>query len=451
MNKLDKENFDAVVVGTGPGGATVARELSQRKQKILILERGDFNPINGSIPQCISSLLIPGKSLLFTNKMLSIVRGITTGGSSISYYATAFYPPHDMLMSHGINIRKEIEEIEQELPIAPLSDDLIGPLSRRIMTSAQELGYNWEKLPKLIYQDKCRPECDKCTMGCPYNAKWNARVYIEEAKSNGAIIIDGAKVERVITENKVATGIEFTKRDKKYKVFAPKIIISAGGIGSPLILRASGIRNAGYDFFFDPLIVVMGTARDVKGGKEFPMVSGVHMEDEGYIMTDIVWPSFIYQIFTLEVLRFDRLFSHSRILPIMIKAKDSLGGRLTERGGVRKRLSKADHQKLMKGYGRAKEILKNAGTRHIFKSWYMAAHPGGTVKIGDIVDSNLQTEYENLYVCDCSVIPEAWGLPPTLTLIGLGKRLAKHLIEESEVENRMWPALDIVEPDTIMA
>ena len=42
------------------------------------------------------------------------------------------------------------------------------------------------------------------------------------------------------------------------------------------------------------------------------------------------------------------------------------------------------------------------------------------------------TEYDNLYVCDCSVIPEAWGLPPTLTLIGLGKRLAKHLSEEKK-------------------
>ena len=450
MNRLNRERFDAIVVGSGPGGATVARELSKRKQKILILERGDFNPINGSIPQCISSLLIPGKSLIFTNKMLSIVRGITTGGSSISYYATAFYPPHDMLLSHGIDIRMELSEIEKELPIAPLSDNLIGPLSRRIMKSAQELGYNWEKLPKLVYQDKCRPECDKCTMGCPYDAKWNARMYIEEAQRNGALIINGANVEKVIIDNKVATGIEFSRKGKKYKANAPKIIISAGGIGSPLILRASGIKNAGYDFFFDPLCVVMGTARDVKGGKEFPMVAGVHMEDEGYLMTDLVWPEFIYRIFTLEVLRLDRLFSHSRILPIMIKAKDSLGGRINERGGVRKPLSKTDHQKLMKGYGRAKEILQNAGARHIFKSWYMAAHPGGTVKIGDVVDSNLQTEYENLYVCDCSVIPEAWGLPPTLTLIGLGKRLAKHLTAESEAENRVWPAWDI-EPNAIFA
>ena len=47
---------------------------------------------------------------------------------------------------------------------------------------------------------------------------------------------------------------------------------------------------------------------------------------------------------------------------------------------------------------------------------------GGTVKIGDVVDTNLKTARDNLYVCDCSVIPEAWGLPPTLTILGLGKR-----------------------------
>ena len=52
---------------------------------------------------------------------------------------------------------------------------------------------------------------------------------------------------------------------------------------------------------------------------------------------------------------------------------------------------------------------------------------GQLTKIGEVVDSNLKTKFDNLYVCDCSVIPEAWGLPPTLTILGLGKRLAKHL------------------------
>jgi choline dehydrogenase-like flavoprotein len=111
----------------------------------------------------------------------------------------------------------------------------------------------------------------------------------------------------------------------------------------------------------------------------------------------------------------------------MIKAKDELGGKLTDQGGVRKLLNQIEKKKLRNGYERAKKILENAGAKHIFRTQYLAAHPGGTVKVGDLVDSNLMTEFENLYVCDCSVIPEAWGMPPTTTIIALGKRLSKHL------------------------
>ena len=111
----------------------------------------------------------------------------------------------------------------------------------------------------------------------------------------------------------------------------------------------------------------------------------------------------------------------------MVKARDELGGRLTDRGGVRKVLDQNEKRKLKRGYERARKILKKAGARGIFRTTYLAAHPGGTVKVGHLVDSNLKTEYDNLYVCDCSVIPLSWGLPPTSTLITLGKRLAKHL------------------------
>ncbi len=97
---------------------------------------------------------------------------------------------------------------------------------------------------------------------------------------------------------------------------------------------------------------------------------------------------------------------------------------------MRKILDKNEKQKLRRGYERAKDILKKAGAKDIFKTPYLAAHPGGTAKVGDLLDSNLMTEYDNLFVCDCSVIPEAWGLPPTTTIIGLGKHLAKYLLEE---------------------
>jgi choline dehydrogenase-like flavoprotein len=427
-----EENFDVIVVGTGPGGATVARELGRRKKKVLILEWGSNAPVTGTLSQTIGVGLIPWKSLLFTNQMLSIVRGITTGGSTFLYYATAFDPPYEIFRRHGVDISEEIDEAKRELPVAPLSDDLVGPFARAIMKSARELGLPWSKLPKMIYQDKCRPDCDKCTYGCPYGAKWTARSYIEEALRDGAVLVNRAKVKRVILERQAAIGVEARRGGKIFRVFSSKIIVAAGGIGSPLILRASGIRNAGYEFFFDPLVVVMGTVPDVVGGREIPMATGHHFTDEGFILTDLAWPRDVYASFVAETLRFDKLISHRSTLPIMVKVRDQLSGRLTGKGLVMKPLHEEDKLKLKLGSELAETILRNAGCASVFRTWYIATHPGGTVKINDVVDSNLQTEYEGLYVCDCSVIPEAWGLPPTLTIVALGKRLAKHIVGQKE-------------------
>jgi len=422
-----KKRYDAIVVGSGPGGATVARELACQNRDVLILEWGNRTPINGSIQQALQNTGLPFKNILFTYDMLSMVRSTTTGGSSVYYYATAFDPPLDMLQSYGIDISDETKEAFSELPIAPLRDDLIGPMAKRIMKSAQELGIDWKKLNKFVYQEKCRANCDLCNTGCPHGAKWTAREFVDDAEKHRASVIPNARVKKVLFDGQTAIGVEYVKHMIPTKAYAKKIIISAGGIGTPVILKKSGFDNVGKEFFFDPLIVAMGEVNDISGGKEIPMATGFHYEEDGYMMTDMTVPLPIYLGFSAEVFRWDRLAAHPRTLTIMIKEKDHLGGRLTSGGGVRKKLDPIDKKSLLHGYERAKIILKNAGAKKIFKSWYTAAHPGGTAKINDVVDKDLKTQYDNLYVCDCSVIPESFGLPPTLTLIGLGKRLSKHL------------------------
>jgi choline dehydrogenase-like flavoprotein len=419
--------YDVIIVGSGPGGATVARELAKKKQKVLLLERGNRDPINGTIPQAMINTGMPFKNVLFTYDMLAMVRSTTAGGSTVYYYATAFDPPLNMLKKYGVDITSEIDEARKELPIAPLKESLIGPMTHRIMDSAQDLGYDWKPLNKLVHQENCRSNCDLCNLGCPYNAKWTAREFVDEAEHFGATVVANANVKKVLFDGSTAIGVEYKKKRMPVKVYGDKIVISAGGIGTPVLLNHSGVKGTGVDYFFDPLIVAFGEVNDINGGKEFPMTAGCHFDDHDYMMTDMTVPLPIYLGFSAEVFRFDRLASHKKTLTIMIKEKDRLGGRLTSKGGVRKRLDPKDKKSLLHGYERAKKILKNAGARHIYKSWYTAAHPGGTAKIQDIVDTNLKTEYDNLFVCDCSVIPESFGLPPTLTLVGLGKRLAKYL------------------------
>ncbi|WP_319522032.1 GMC family oxidoreductase N-terminal domain-containing protein [uncultured Desulfosarcina sp.] len=424
--------YDAIVIGTGPGGATVAREMSRRNKNVLMLERGPDHPIRGDLRQYIKEHCVPGKSLLFTEQGLAMVRAITVGGSSLYYYATAFPVPFGMLERRGIDIRDEVAEARRELPIAPLKEEMITPATGRIMEAARDLGYPWNPLDKIMYQDRWKPEFSFGYYGDPHGVKWSSRMFVREAQRNGAVLAVRARVERVIVEKGAAVGVEYRQNGALKKAFADRVVVSAGGIGSPAILRKSGIRGVGRDFFFDPLISVCGECADgpIKQGNEIPMSTGCHMEEEGYVMTDMAVPDLLDNLFAAEVLRINGLFRSSRTLRIMIKARDGLGGRVTAGEGIRKKLSAADRKKLLHGAERAKGILKRAGARNIYRTGYLAAHPGGTVRIGEHLDARLSTRIDRLHVCDCSVIPEPWGLPPTLTLVGLGKHLARVLCGE---------------------
>jgi len=424
---MERAEFDFVVIGSGPGGATVARDLSKDGAKVLVLERGSDAEIQGTMLQCMTTALVPGRNLHLTPELLALVHATILGGSSVLYYASAFEPPYAMFERHGVALKEDVEGVLSELPVAPLADELVGPAARRIMETAQAMGLEWAKRPKLAYQDKCRPNCDKCTMGCPYEAKWTSRMYIDEGRAHGLSIQTGARVTKLERANGRVKAVEFVQDGRRQRVSAEVVVVAAGGIGTPMLLRSAGLTNAGRDFFFDPLVVVSGSVDGLEAGREFPMVAGMYDPEAGYVIMDLSWPRWLFSLFTAEVLRFDRIPAQRHTLPIMVKIKDDLGGEITGAGGVRKRLTAADHSRLSGGAEIARKILQQAGARHIFRTWTMAVHPGGTAKIGDVVDSDLRTRYENLFVCDCSVIPESWGLPPTLTILALGRRLARHL------------------------
>lgn len=435
MKNANKQEFDAIIIGSGPGGGTLARELSLAGQKPLILEWGGNEPLKGTLPQAVDILGTPGKGMLFTTEGLAMARGITTGGGSVVYCGTAFEPDHDMFRRYGVDLSRITADVRQELPIRKIDDAYMAPQSLLIRESARDLGYSWNNLDKYLVQENCEKNCYKCYYGCPNRAKWSSRWYVEEAVRNGARLLNRAKAERILMDGNKAVGVAFKKNGKVYKAYAPKIIVSAGGIGTPMLLRTAGIKEAGYNFFFDPLFVAIGVVPGMEGAGEMPMAAGVHIKDEGYMMTDMTLHQMMHMAFSAQVLKLGGAINHRNTLGIMIKARDSLGGEITKRGIVNKRLARSDKASLNKGFERAKGILKNAGATAVYKTWYIAAHPGGTAKLGEVVDSNLRTQYDNLYVCDCSVIPEAWGLPPTLALIGLAKRLGAHLAGAEGVQS----------------
>lgn len=418
--------YDAIVVGSGPGGAAVARELARQGKRLLILEQGSAAPLTGTLGQMAAIAAVPGKGAFLHSDLSLLVQGLVAGGSSAINFATAAPPPFAMFDRHGIDLRSAHQSLQSELPMAPLPDDLVGPMATRIMQGAHTLGLPWQKLDKLIRPSICRTGCWRCLYGCPYGAKWTARDFIDQAVSAGAILLDRARADRILVEEGKATGVEFTRDGVSQRATAATVIVAAGGIGTPRLLHRSGLRPKHSSFFSDPVVAVMGYVDDLDGGAEVPMAAGMSLEADGIALADMTLPAPMFQAFAAQRGRFDRLSKHRGTLTIMVKIRDEIGGKIGPRW-VNKRLEPGDRKQLQRGDDMARAILTAAGATSLFSSHHFAAHPGGSVRIGADVDSDLRTATPNLHVCDASVIPEAWGRPPTLTLLCLGQRLGKRL------------------------
>ncbi len=426
MPEPHTHSYDAIVVGTGPGGSTVARLLTRRGWRVLVLEQGSAAPLTGTVGQMASMAAVPGKGMFIQRDASLLVQGVAAGGSSAINFATAAAPPAELFAAYGIDLAPALSHLRAELPIGPLPDSLIGPMASRIMQGARTAGFDWQKLDKMIRPSVCRSGCWRCAYGCPFGAKWTARDFLDEAIRGGATMLDQAWVKRALIEEGRAVGVEFVREGVVQEARARVVVLAGGGVGSPRLLHNSGLAPRTSGFFSDPVIAVMGTVDDIDGGAEVPMAAGVRFDADGISLADMTLPAPMYQGFTLQAGRVDRLFAHRHTLSIMVKVRDEIGGAIGLKWAS-KPLHANDRLKLDRGVEMAREVLRGAGATHVFHSRHFAAHPGGSVRIGEGVDSDLKAGAANLYVCDASVIPRPWGLPPTLTLLCLGVRLGEHL------------------------
>jgi choline dehydrogenase-like flavoprotein len=422
---FSSHTFDAIVVGTGPGGASASRELARAGLRVLILEQGGAAPLAGTLAQMASMAARPGSGAFVHRDASLLVGGTTLGGSTAVNFATAAPPPAAMFAAHGIDLAPSLAALRAELPLAPLPDSLVGPMAARIAQAARAAGLDWRKLDKMIRPQACRSGCWRCAYGCPFGAKWSARDFVEEARGHGAVLAPHTRVLRVLMEGGRARGVEALHEGRLLALRAPLVVLAGGGIGSPRILHASNLGPRRAPFFSDPVVAVMGSVADLDGGAEVPMAAGLHLPEQGIALADLTLPRPMYQAFALQVGRVDRLLAHRRTLSIMVKIRDDIGGGVGPRWAD-KRLTAGDRARLEEGKAIARRILAQAGADHVFATHHFAAHPGGSVRIGAGVDADLRAA-PGLYVCDASVIPGPWGLPPTLTLLCLGKRLGGHL------------------------
>jgi hypothetical protein len=420
--RLGNTEFDAIVVGSGPGGATVAKELSKRKKTVLILERGGNAPLKDSLLATAS--IFNGVPV---GDNLAMGRAFTTGGTTAVYLAVADPPPLETYLSLGIDISRELDDAKVELPLAELPDELLGAPSIRLRESATELGYAWPKSTMLVDQSKC-------ASGYSYEAKWTARSYVQEAIGKGATLINQARVLKVLVEKDRAIGVEYqlqtgTNQSETLQAFGTKIILAAGGAASPIILRKSGIRNVvNRGFYCHPNFMVFGSIAGLKAGEGFGGTMGTVVEGDIHV-GDGNFARTFYRMIMLANGRWIRALLHSKSIGVGVMVTEGIGGGLREDGRYYKQLTKEDFRKLARGEEVARQILRHAGGKQLFRTSFSAAHLGGAIRIREHIDENLETECKNLHVCDGSVIPEnGYGVQtPTLALICLGKYLVNRM------------------------
>jgi choline dehydrogenase-like flavoprotein len=429
---------DVIVVGSGPGGATLARDLAQQgKKKVLLLERGiDYRPL-AYYGTYLGALIYSDRmSLLFTQEGLNIVRPLMVGGATSMYCGCAAPPPNWLKTKYGVDIDQPVSETMEELEIAPLPAELRGEASTRIAQAAQALGYDWQpqlKFMRPARANKFRETCGaRCMVGCRCGAKWNAAEYVDEAVSAGADLRTRARVERVLVEDGRAVGVAGFLGSAPFTAMAETVVLAAGGIGTPRILQASGFEQAGVGMTMDVTVMVYGFIKERGIGNEPPMTWSWENPEVGYMLSTLIDPWLLYPIITvLKGPKYPLYWPRwNNILGVMIKLKDEVSGGVFPDGKISKPLTDNDRPRLKMAEDVCHKILIEAGAKPdtIFMTPLRGTHPSGTVRIGEMLDTNLQTETPGLYVCDASVFPEALDRPTVLTIIGLAKRLARHLV-----------------------
>ena len=396
-----------IIVGTGAGGAILARELAQNNLPVTIIEKGPY---------------IKSKDAFnYYDKYNDSVDLLTTtciGGATVVSMSNMVRALDDELHDYGIDLSEAYEYVENLVGVHQLDDSHIGKGTQAFLDAGRELGLNTLKMPKAIREEDCI-QCGKCAFGCPADAKWSGKDFVDEAVEAGATLITEADVTELIVEDSIIKGVRYIKDDVENDVFGDYVILSAGAISSPLILRSAGI-DAGRELFFDPFVTVGGYLKDINFNTEVQMAGLVI--GENFVLSPH-FSSFIRNNIP------DDSVTDSDILSIMVKTPDECKGYIDDDGEVYKINTIQDIRYLAEGAATAGFILEKAGVdpKTIGSTVYRGAHPGGSAPIGKIVDSNLETEISNLFVCDASVLPISPGKPPILTILALSKRLADYL------------------------
>ena len=425
----------AIVVGSGAGGAMAAREL-QGGFDVTLLEAGrGFRPFLTKLSSIERlkptgllfdereiQVMFPAMRVRKTEDRIVLINGRGLGGTTTIATGNGVRCD-DALRSIGINLDKEFEELDREIPISAGHQARWRESTKRLYDLCRTMGLRPRPSPKMGDSARCK-NCGHCVLGCPFDAKWDARKLVEEASGRGARVVEGAKVRRVRIKDGKALGVEVRIRGVVRFIPADLIVLAAGGLGTPLILEESGIACE-QKLFVDPVLCVATTWKGALQNREISMPFIV--QQHGYILA----PYFDYLSFFFNK---DWKFAADDTLSMMIKIADTNTGSISK-GGIRKTLSDQDRGRLIEGVSVCYELFERIGanSRNHFLGTVNAGHPGGMLPLTKEDASTLHSNALpcNMYVADSSLFPSSPGNPPIFTIMALAKRISKLCLQQA--------------------
>jgi choline dehydrogenase-like flavoprotein len=427
-------HYEYVIAGSGPGGATLARQLARAGRQVLLLERGrDWrrNPLYGTYAGALA--YADRRSLLFTKEGVNIIRPLMVGGATHMFAGCSADPLPWWKADYGIDLDAYAPAIKQELQVRPLAAEQRGEASTHLAISAAQLGMQW--LPQDKFMIPARSKSFKCgahcMLGCRCGAKWTAAEFVDDAVAAGAQLLTQCRVDEVMHDGKRVRGVRVRERGRARAITADHVIVAAGGIGTPMLLRRSGVRIS-TGMAMDLTVMVYGHSRSVAGqGNEPPMTWSYADDELGVLYSTLIDPWLMYPIIMaakgpLYPLTWRRW---GNTLGVMIKLKDEISGSFDGQGRISKGMTEGDRARFVRAEDVARTILARAGcdASKAITTPLRGTHPSATVRIGDVLSTDLETDVRGLYVCDASVFPRALARPTVLTIITLAMRLADRL------------------------
>lgn len=271
---------DLCVIGSGPGGATVAMIAAEAGLSTIVLEAGAFltpSDMTQREEQMFPKLLRLSGSVTTKDRAVRIHQGKGVGGSSLHNLNLCKRVHPSILESwftqHRL-ARLDLEtwdalyaEAEELLSVTAVDPALWNRHNRLLRDACEALGFAGGGLKH--NRTGCL-QSGFCELGCAYDAKNNAfKVMMPRAVKAGCEVITHCQAVRVTYDRGRATGVDAVSLDPDtgrptgaVAVEADRVCVSASATGTAALLLRSKIADesgrCGRGLRIHPAVVVAG-------------------------------------------------------------------------------------------------------------------------------------------------------------------------------------------------